>query len=139
MTPFVVDASLWVARLIAKDIFHQDVSDWMSEKRDLGLYFVAPSLLLSEIAGVISRRTNSPDLAEDALDHLQALPELHLVEMDARLTRLAAKLAARLGLRGVDAFYTAVADYLHLPLVTLDRDQALRSAYRVEVIHLSGR
>ena len=48
----------------------------------------------------------------------------------------AADLAASLGLRGADAVYVAAAEYLHLPLCTLDDDQARRAAYRVEVTRL---
>ena len=139
MTTFVVDASLWVARLIPKDIFHQTVNRWMDEQKETGARFLAPALLLSEIAGVVSRRTKSPDLAMNVIELLQVLPELQLVEIDSRLTHQAAKLAAKLGLRSADAFYTATADFLHIPLVTLDEDQASRSTYRVEVVQLSGR
>lgn len=138
MTPFVVDASLWVARLLPKDFFHQVVNQWMDEQKETGASFLAPALLLSEIAGVVSRRTQSPDLAMSVIEQLQLLPELQFVEMDSRLNHLAANLAAKLGLRGEDAYYTATAEYLHIPLVTLDEDQALRSSYRVEVIRLSG-
>lgn len=130
---------LWVARLLPKDIFHQTITEWMDEQKEAGARFLAPALLLSEIAGVVSRRTKSPSLANRVIEQLQALPELELVEMDARLTHHAANLAARLGLRGADAFYTATADFLHVPLVTLDEEQALRSSYRVEVIRFSGK
>ncbi len=139
MTAFVVDASLWVARLIPAYIFYPDVFAWMEEQKKSGYLLLAPSLLLSEVAGVVSRRTKSADLAMRVVELLQKIPELQLVELDARLTQHAATLAARLGLRGVDAFYTAAADFLHLPLVTLDEDQALRSSYQVEVIRLSGK
>lgn len=139
MTAFVVDASMWVARLIPMDIFYSDVLNWMDGQKKSGCLFMVPSLLLSELAGVVSRRTKSPDLATSVVEQLQKIPELQLVEMDARLTQHAATLAARLGLRGADAFYTAAADILHIPLVTLDEDQALRSSYQVEVIRLSGR
>jgi predicted nucleic acid-binding protein len=139
MTNCVVDASVWVARIISTDIFHSLVVEWMDARRNSGNEFLAPSLLLSEVAGVVSRRTQSPDLAASVVEQLQKLPELKLVEMEAKLTQQAAALAARLGLRGADAFYTAAANYLHVPLVTLDDDQALRSSYLVEVIRLSGK
>ena len=139
MNNCVVDASVWVARIISTDIFHSLVAEWMDGQRSSGNGFLAPSLLLSGVAGVVSRRTQSPDLASSVVEQLQKLPELKLVEMDAKLTQQAAALAARLGLRGADAFYTAAANYLHVPLVTLDDDQALRSSYLVEVIRLSGK
>jgi predicted nucleic acid-binding protein len=107
MTVFVVDASLWVARLLPKDVFHQVVNQWMDVQRETGARFLAPAWLFSEIAGVVSRRTQSPDLAMSVVEQLQLLPELQFVEMDSRLTHLAANLAAKLGLRGADAYYSS--------------------------------
>ena len=99
----VVDASVWVARLVAGDIFHDTSRRWLEAKRTGGERFLAPSLLLAEVAGAIARRTGEADLA------------------------------ATLGLRGADAFYVAVAAHLSVPLATLDTDQQGRAANVVEI------
>ena len=98
--------------------------------------FLAPSLLLAEIGGAISRRT-TPSLGLKAIEQVQNLPGLQLVEMDHSLLREAAKLAAELGLRGADSTYVAVAARLELPLVTLDVDQVERARKRVKVMEIS--
>lgn len=129
----VVDASVWVARLVPQDVFHQPACDWMAARRAENTLLVSPSLMLVEVAGAIARRTGDTDLALRTLDALPRLPGLRLVEMENALVSSAANLAARLGLRGADAVYVATAEYLDLPLCTLDEEQVRRAAYRVKI------
>jgi predicted nucleic acid-binding protein len=124
----VIDASVWVSRLVQKDVFHPVVKAWMQARRDRGVVFLSPALLLPEVAGAISRRTGDPKLARQALDNLQNLPGLRLVQMDQPIVQGAARLAANLGLRGADSVYVAVAARLNLPLVTLDVEQHKKAA-----------
>jgi len=133
MNYIVVDASLWVARLVPQDASHLVVRAWMEAGRLAETEFLAPALLLAELAGAISRRTGDAGLAAQALEHLQHLPGLRLVEMDRPLLDEAAHLAAELGLRGADATYAAVASRLNLPLATLDADQSARAVQRVSI------
>src|SRR5574341_176050 len=122
----VVDASVWVARLVSEDIFYEPVKEWMSARLEEDDQFLAPSLLLAEIGGAISRHTTSA-LALKAIEQVQNLPGLQLIEMEPSLIRDAAQLAAKLGLRGADSTYVAVAARLDLPLITLDIDQKERA------------
>jgi predicted nucleic acid-binding protein len=119
----VVDASLWVARLVPQDVFHPVVKDWLEGQRAAGILLLSPALLLAEAAGAISRRTDDAQLAQRAVQSLQNLPGLRLVEMDHTLVQEAADLAARLGLRGAEAFYVAAAARLKIPLASLDRSR----------------
>jgi predicted nucleic acid-binding protein len=98
----VVDASVWVARLVSEDVFHEPVKAWMFARLEDGDQFLAPSLLLAEIGGAISRCTTS-SFGLKAIEYLQSLPGLQLVEMEDSLLREAAHLAAELGLRGADS------------------------------------
>ncbi|MCC6298885.1 MAG: type II toxin-antitoxin system VapC family toxin [Anaerolineales bacterium] len=132
---FVVDASVWVARLVLQDAFHESIKEWMSARLEEGDQFLAPSLLLAEVGGAIARRTTS-SLGMRAIEQLQNLPGLQLVEMEHSLLQEAAQLAAELGLRGADSMYVAVAARLELPLVTLDVDQMERAGKRVEVLEI---
>jgi predicted nucleic acid-binding protein len=132
----VADASIWIARLVSEDVFYQPVKDWMSARLAEEDQFLAPSLLLAEIGGAISRRT-APALALRAIEQVQSLPGLQLIEMEQSLVHEAAQLAAELGLRGADSTYVAVAARLDLPLVTLDADQRQRAAKRVKVLNIS--
>ncbi len=135
MSYWVLDASVWVARLVPQDVFYATVKTWMEARRSEEAVFLSPSLLLAEVAGAISRRTGEADLAKRALESLQNLPGLRLVEMDQTLAKAAAQQAASLGLRGADSFYVAVAVQLKLPLATLDKEQCERAREAV-VVHM---
>ena len=124
----VVDASILVARLVAGDVFHQTARNWLEAQRARGTRFLAPALLVVEVAAAISRHTASPDLARRAVTSLKNLPDLRLVEMDRAVVQIATEAAAAWGVRGADAFYIAIAHKLNLPLATLDTDQRARAS-----------
>ena len=127
MTDVVVDASVWVSRLVEGDVHHARCREWLDNQEVCGGLLVAPALMLAEVAGAISRRTNRPSLAHQAVRALQAIPQLRLVSVDPALAGLAAGLAADHALRGADAVYVATASHLGLPLVTLDGEQLHRA------------
>lgn len=133
----VVDASIWVARLVSEDVFYEPVKEWMAARLSEEDRFLAPSLLLAEVGGAISRRT-TPALGLQVIEQIQDLPGLQLVEMEDSLLREAAQLAAELGLRGADSTYVAVAARLEIPLITLDADQRERAARRIKVLEISA-
>ena len=58
---------------------------------------------------------------------------VRLVAVDRQLADGAARLAARLRLRGADAVYVALAERLDLPLVTLDSQQLERGGSVIDV------
>jgi predicted nucleic acid-binding protein len=124
----LVDASVWVARLLPADVHHTRCKTWMAEQVQAGEAFASPELLLPELAGAIARRTGSPALAKRTLAVILQIPELRLLKMQGELVSTAAQLAAEYGLRGADAFYSAAAAQLSIPLVTLDTDQHERTS-----------
>jgi predicted nucleic acid-binding protein len=134
----VLDASVWVARLVPQEEFHAAVTAWMKEQRGAGVQFISPALLLAEVGGAVSRRTGSPALGRRTITRLEGLPGLRLIEMDNELVHSAAMLAARLGLRGADSLYVAVADRLNLPLFTFDVDQRDRAKEHVAILTMGN-
>ena len=133
----VLDASVWVARLVRQDAFHDPVKRWMETRRAAGDLFYAPDLLLAEVSGAIRRRLDDQALASRAVEVLMNLPALRLMEMDRELLVQASKLAAELGLRGADAAYAALAQRLNLPLVTFDADQRERVTQRIPIAEIN--
>jgi predicted nucleic acid-binding protein len=124
----VVDASVWVSRLVSQDGNFAASERWMAAQRARGTLLVSPSLLLCEVAGAISRRTGQPGLGHKAVSHLLRLTGLRLVNMDEKLVRTAAGLAADYGLRGADVVYVALAKQLNLPLATWDCEQLQKAS-----------
>ncbi len=129
----VVDASVWVSRLVPQDAHHGASRRWLEARGAAGDLLVAPVLLLAEVAGAVARRTGAPELGHRAVEGLLRFPNLRLVSLDRRLGREMGRLAADLRLRGADAAYVAVAAHLGLPLVTWDQEQALRAASHIPV------
>ncbi len=127
MDEVVVDASVFVSRLLLEDTHHDATRTWFDRCTEDGALFVVPALLPAEVAGAIARRTHDGPRARQATERVLQLPTLRLVTLDRRMGERAARLAADLGLRGADATYVAVAQHLALPLVTWDRDQRDRS------------
>ena len=95
---------------------------------------MAHELLLAEVAGAISRRTGRPELAAQAVDLLEQLPNSRLVAIDHQLARHTALLVGEHRLRGSDSFYVALAQQLGFSLVTWDQEQAERGSAATPVI-----
>lgn len=133
----VVDASVWVSRLVESDEFHNRVKDWMNAHREKDATFVSPSLLLAEVGGVISRITGKPELGLSAIQKIESLPDIRIVDMDKNLMDEASRIAAEYGVRGADSVYIAVACTLGIPLVTFDVDQRERASKLVDITDIT--
>ena len=131
MADVVIDASVWVSRESTRDPHHERTVSWFD--RQAGVLKIAPTLMLAEVAGAVSRVTGQPGVGYDLLKRLLHLPTLRLIDVDAALGERAAFVAAQLGLRGADATYVAVAERLRLPLVTWDDDQRRRASRFITV------
>ena len=131
---YLVDASVWVSRLVPTDVHHAPSRSWLQELAERGELAVAPALVLAEVAGAVARRTGLPRLGLRAIALFQRLPTSRLVPVDSELGRLGARLAAEERLRGADAIYVALARRLGIPLITWDREQRDRGSAVVTVL-----
>jgi predicted nucleic acid-binding protein len=129
----IVDASVWISRFLVQEIHHARSRGWLETRLAAGEPVLAPTLLLVEIAGALSRRTGDPVLAQRVVGDIVLLPESRFINLTSPLAVRAARLASELRLRGADAVYVAVAEALSLPLVTWDREQLTRAAGRIAV------
>lgn len=132
----VTDASVWVARLIPQESKHEACVAWWRNFDASSGRIVVPVLLLAEVGGAISRRTGKPAIARRVVQTLLSAPELTFVPMDRDLGEHAAEIAARLGLRGADAVYVALAHRLGIPLLSLDVEHATKAGRTVQVLQL---
>jgi predicted nucleic acid-binding protein len=129
----VVDASVWVSLLAADDVNHAATQLWFERQIAAGADFLAPTLVLVEVAGAMARRTGDASAGMRAADRVRRLPGLELVALTVDDAEQAASLAARVALRGADAVYAALASARDRRLVTWDRQQRERSATAVQV------
>jgi predicted nucleic acid-binding protein len=128
----VVDASVWVSRLVPLDAHHRAAKQWLDAQERAGALLIGPALMPPEVAGAIARATRRSAIARHAVRRLLRLPALRLVDLDGDLAEHAAWLAADLSLRGTDAVYAALAQRLGVPLVTLDRELRERASTVVQ-------
>ena len=52
---YVLDASVWVSRLVEQDEMHSTVRGWMDDQRANGAQFISPTLLLAEVGEALTR------------------------------------------------------------------------------------
>lgn len=130
----VIDASVWVSRLVPQDVNHKASHFWLENQIAQNQRLIAPVLLLAEVAGAIARRTGSSQLARQAIKQMLQIPALHIVAVDYQLGQTATDLAAELHLRGADAIYVALAFRLKIPLVSWDAEQLERAGKLVQTI-----
>jgi predicted nucleic acid-binding protein len=132
----VIDASVWVSMLVPQDVNHEASRLWLEKQTESGQRLIEPVLMLTEVAGAISRRTGSSDMARSAIDKLMRIPLLHIVAIDHHLGQKATELAANLHLRGADAVYVAVAQKLGAPLASWDQKQLERANTVVSILQI---
>ena len=128
----VVDASVWVSALSAKEAHHEASRRWLAEQPP-GL--TIPALAIAEIAGAVARTTASTQDGRRAIGLVLRTPGLRIVSVDRAVGEAAAEIASQYRLRGADAIYVAVARLLALPLATLDQEMQERAAPIVEIVH----
>ncbi|MGI8549335.1 MAG: type II toxin-antitoxin system VapC family toxin [Dehalococcoidia bacterium] len=129
----VIDASVWVSTFVIKDAHHQTSRNWLHERLVNSARMTTPTLVLSEVAGAVARRTGMPELGQRAAEEILRTPLLSLIAPDEQLGKVAAHLAATLRLRGADAVYVAVALTLNMPLITWDQELLDRAGRMIQV------
>ncbi len=130
----VIDASVWVSRLLPQDANHLIANTWVNNHIMAGGLFTPPTLLAIEVSASVFRRTKSTSDAQSALRQLYALPVMRLAQMDQTLVAEAIDITSTLGLRGADALYVALAKQLAIPLVSFDNEQLTLSQGIIQTI-----
>lgn len=124
----VIDASVYVALINAKELSHDDARSWFQLAASSARPIVAPSILLAEVAAALSRGADDPALAHRVIERLARSRIIQLQPVTQTLAELAAAIAADHRMRGCDAIYLALAVQLNDTLITLDQQQLERGA-----------
>jgi len=131
---FTVDASVWVNAESPTEPGYRDSRGLLDVLFAAGTIVVLPTLLLAELAGVISRTRGDSILARRMVAAVATLPQITWVDLDGIGAADAAELAAAHRLRGADAVYAAVARTHGCTLVSLDREHLTRLGPAVRTI-----
>jgi predicted nucleic acid-binding protein len=130
----VIDASVWVSRILVEDLFHTVSQAWLRSQAAKGHLLVVPSLFFAEVGGAVARRTGSTGTGVDAIQRIARVPALRVVALNRELGMEAGRLAAQLRLRGADAVYVALARRLNTPLATWDEELLQRAGQAVAIV-----
>jgi len=128
-----VDANMWVARYVPAEPHHQQSRDWLRRTIRGGERLAAPELLLVEVSSAITRQLNDPARAAQVVEQLLSIRSFNWITVDHELILLASEIAADLRLKSADAIYVAVAERLHVPLITWDVELLRRASRRITV------
>jgi len=124
---YTFDANIFVRDLDTGHAHYAACHALLERVQTTTLPIIDPLIVLTEIAGAISRELRHPMRGRIYVDLLRSIPNLQLVPLDDALAQEAAESAADLGLRGMDAIYVATARRHGSTFVTLD-DEPLRRA-----------
>jgi len=126
--PYTIDASVFLNAFNPTEEGHDTSREFLARLQREAIPIIAPTLVLPEVAGTISRGQGNADLGYQFASALARLPHLVLVSLDPQLAHAASQIAAQRGLRGSDAVYIAVAARFGSQLITLDKEQRSRTA-----------
>lgn len=124
----VIDASVYVALINARESDHAPSWAWFQQAQSAQDPIVAPVILLAETAAAISRGVGDSALAHQVVEQLLHSRVIELVPVTPLMAERAAAIAADHQIRGCDALYVALAQELGDYLVTLDQQQLERGA-----------
>ena len=124
----VIDASVYIALINAREPDHAGSWAWFQQAQSSGESIAAPVILLAEVAAAVSRGIGDSALAHRAVEQLQHSHVVELVPVTPALAARAAAIAADHRIRGCDAVYVALAQELEDCLITLDQQQLERGA-----------
>lgn len=129
----VIDASVYVALINAKEKEHTNSWVWFEQAKKEQQTIAAPVILLAEVAAALSRGVGDLVLAHRVVGQLKRSRVIELVPVTLALAEQAAVIAGDYRIRGCDAIYVALASQLEDCLVTLDQQQLERAAAIVDI------
>jgi len=118
----VVDASIWVSWFKADDRFHEQAEKIFQAIELCEETICIPATAFTEVAGVMKRTTQNDNLAWGAVYYMKGMELEVLTDFD-KLEPLATEIAIKYGVKGMDAYYLAVAELTKSKLYTFDMQQ----------------
>ena len=118
----VVDASVWVAWFNDDDKFHDQAGNIIGALRVGQETICLPAIAFTEVAGVMKRTTKDDNTAWEAVYHMKDMQPKVFGDFD-KLEPLATDIAIKYSIKGMDAYYLAVAELTKSMLHTFDQQQ----------------
>ena len=118
----VIDASVWVSRVMENDKFHEQAKKILLSIDLSGEKIYIPAIAFTEVAGVIKRTTKDNGAASAAVYEMKEMGLNVMADFD-KLEPIATEIAIKYSIKGMDAYYLAVAQLTKSKLYTFDQQQ----------------
>jgi predicted nucleic acid-binding protein len=128
-----LDSSVIIAALRKQEEKHIQCQLLLEKVKDAQHIAIQPYTVLVEVAAAIRRRTDSQRLARRVKELLKSMDTVSFIELETVRADAAADVAARTGLRGMDAIVVQVAEEFDATLVSLDEEMISRAKSVVNV------
>ena len=128
-----LDSSVILAALREQEPMHHACQALLAQVKDGVHNAFESAIVLVEVTAAIRRRTGSKELARKVREILRELPFLFFLELTESRMNLAARIAEKSCLKGMDAIIAQIAEEKDSVLVTLDDEFATRAKEIVKV------
>ena len=118
----VIDASVWVARFKKDDKYFEQAENIIRSVLVGKETICLPAIAFTEVAGVIKRSMKDSNAAWEAVYHMKDMKPKVFGDFD-RLEPIATEMAIKYSIKGMDAYYLAVAELTKSKLHTFDQQQ----------------
>ncbi len=117
-----VDRSVIISSLLKTEARHKEAfAIWEDILQGKG-FAIMPLSILVEVVAAIRRRTGSEELATEIKKELIGIDNISFVIIDDKAAMEAADIAAKTGLRGMDAIVVQVAKEFGADLISFDEE-----------------
>ena len=127
MKRLTIDSSVIIASLLKKEPRYKEALEIWNAVLSGRNVAVMPYSVLVEVVAAIKRRTGSESLAMEVKQELLNIEAISFVILDDKSAVEAADLAAKMGVRGMDALLIQVAKEFGTELISFDEEMMLKS------------
>ena len=128
MKRITLDSSVIVSSLLEKEPRHKEALRIWTAVVSGDFLAIVPYSVLVEVVAAIRRRTGSERLAREVKLKLINMETISFVALDHKSASQAADLAAKSGVRGMDALVMQVSREFDTELASFDEDMMARAA-----------
>ena len=129
MKRLTIDSSVIIASLLKKEPRHKEALEIWNAVLSGRNVAVMPYSVLVEVVAAIKRRTGSESLAMQVKQELLNIEAISFVILDDKSAVEAADLAAKTGVRGMDALLIQVTKEFGTELISFDEEMMLKSTF----------
>ncbi len=130
---FCIDASVLISAARGTEPSSEQSQKFLKNVREERHNVFLPAIVLPEVASGLMRATKRPDVVEDFILALRAIPNFVFVPIDDRIASRAVDIITATALRSADALYVALSIEYKLVLITLDREQMEKGRRFIEI------